>query len=64
MIWCMTLRGAKWRTFLVEKLADSVFGKPVYNSYLFLEDFKFALTAADIIPADQAETKLSLPPKR
>ena len=32
-----------------------MFGKPVYNSYLFLEDFKFALTAADIIPADQAK---------
>ena len=63
MIWCMTLRGAKWRTFLVEKeLADKLFGKPVYNSYLFLEDFKFALTAADIITADQA--KLSLPLKR
>ena len=45
-----------------KKPAASVFGKPVYNSYLFLEDFKFALTAADIITADQA--KLSLPLKR
>ena len=59
----MTFWEAKWRTFLVEKeLADKLFGKPVYNSYLFLEDFKFALTAADIITADQA--KLSLPLKR
>ena len=45
-------------------MADKLFGKPVYNSYLFLEDFKFALTAADIITADQAKTKLSLPLKR